>query len=1814
MMMKHIRAFIVLICVVFISGNVFGQEPPAHGWTINESDYEYDCEVYSIIMRGVEEISTGTLGAFSGSTCRGFGEGIFLPSEDGGHTIFTVRCWSNTPSGEILSFIWFDPSDESYHNITETVTFVANTQQGNPLDPLLFNICNPVSIITQPTSSTMCASSGSESFTVAVSGTSPYTYQWQYYNGSAWANVSGGSPSGAVYTNSDGPSMGVSGISVAGDYDYRCYVTNCNGNSFDYSDEVTLTVNATPLTLSLTGDVICESPGGDGTIISNTSQVNVSYQLYNSSNGPVQTPKTGTGSGLTWTGLDAGTGYYVIGTNTSTNCVSSPTTPVSITTNPNPIALILTGSDVCEDPGGNGTIRSTTSQSGVSYQLYDSGNQPVQGAKTGTGSALTWTALSAGSDYYVIGTNSTTECKSPQSNRVDIEEIPNPAPLVLTGGSICEFPGDDGKITSSTSVLGVDYQLYNSGNQPVQGEKSGTGSGLTWTDLPAGTGYYVVAEGQGDCISVSNTVDISTIPNPQPLVINGSSICETPGGNGTITSTTSVSGVRYQLYDSDDNPIQGQKPGTGSAIIWTSLPAGEDYYVVSENGGGCTARSNTADVTEIANPVPLVISGDEICASPGGNGEIESTTSQIGVKYQLYNNQNVAVQDPQDGTGGKLVWSSLPAGNNYYVTGTTDNGGCTSVSNHANIEIIANPDPLVLSGSVICASPGNDGTIKSITSEVGIIYQLFNSLGNPVQGEQGGTGLGITWSSLPAGSGYYVISRNSTGCIARSNDAEISTWPNPSISTPGIVTSVCYSETAQTTTMQYSSATGSPVSYSINWDATANNAGLADQGTTLFAFNASGGVITNILVSPGAKAGDPYRGTMTITTNHGCTSTLEVRLTINALPVLSPITGDFSVCAGSTTTLSSSPSGGEWTSGSVSIATVNSSTGVVTGVSAGTALITYTYSDGSCANSVSQTVNVLALPSAPVIGAVTQPTCEVATGSVVLSGLPAAGWTINGSPGDIVRNGSGTSATVSGLAPGTYRFTVTNLSGCTSGQSGSVVINSQPPSPQPPVHSVDCSQGFGNAVVTVSSPVGSGYSYRLDNGAFQTSPRFENVENGTHTITVRNTAGCTTTGPSFSVSCGCANPPTVTLSATEGNTCGTSPVTVSGNTFGGSSTSVTLTDDGGGSLSPPSSTNSPFSFTYTPSSSDAGKTITITATTNNPDGYPCTEAVATYSLKVNVVPSPPVVGTRTHPTCAVPTGSVRLSGLPSSGSWILRRNDGVEVTGEGTSITIYGLNPGTYTFRVTNAEGCTSAASSNVVINPQPATPTAPVPGTVTQPTCTVSTGTVGLSGLPSSGTWTLIRIRSTGETVTVPGTGVTYTVTGVLPGTYTFTVTNSEGCTSPPSSEVVIFEQPPTPSAPVIDSIAQPTCTVATGTIYLSGLPENGTWTLRRFPDQIIKTGTGTTTSVSGLTPRTYYFTVTNEAGCTSVISLNAVVNTQPPTPPAPTVGTITHPTFSVPTGRVQLRNLPSSGAWIITRLPQGVKISGTGTIYTVTGLQPGTYTFTVTNSFGCISEPTGNVVINARPGPPDLVINNPDTICSNQTANLTDPEITEGSDEGLTFTYWLDAEGTDPLENPEAAPPGVYYIKGTTTAGYFTIKQVIVAADQMPEAYAGGDVEMDYIFELQLDADLPVVGTGMWSVTKGSGSFSDENDPKTFVSDLAVNENILAWTVTNGVCPPAVDYVTITINDLVVPTLITPNGDPYNEYFILRGLEETLGKTELVIFDRRGLQVFHDENYRNDWNGLDDNGKELPDDTYFWIIKASNGKSLSGYIVIRR
>lgn len=104
---------------------------------------------------------------------------------------------------------------------------------------------------------------------------------------------------------------------------------------------------------------------------------------------------------------------------------------------------------------------------------------------------------------------------------------------------------------------------------------------------------------------------------------------------------------------------------------------------------------------------------------------------------------------------------------------------------------------------------------------------------------------------------------------------------------------------------------------------------------------------------------------------------------------------------------------------------------------------------GSCSTNlssgnISNLINILP-PITLTLGAITQPTCAVPTGSVVLNGLPSTGsWTITpfpGTPGITVTQ-SGATATISGLAQGTsYTFTVAG-GPCSPVVSASVPITS----------------------------------------------------------------------------------------------------------------------------------------------------------------------------------------------------------------------------------------------------------------------------------------------------------------------------------------------------------------------------------------------------------------------------------------------------------------------------------------------------------------------------------------------------------------------------------------------------------------------------------------------------------------------------------------------------------------------------------------------------------------------------------------------------
>lgn len=206
--------------------------------------------------------------------------------------------------------------------------------------------------------------------------------------------------------------------------------------------------------------------------------------------------------------------------------------------------------------------------------------------------------------------------------------------------------------------------------------------------------------------------------------------------------------------------------------------------------------------------------------------------------------------------------------------------------------------------------------------------------------------------------------------------------------------------------------------------------------TTTFHDTTAGGVWTSSDVSVatvGSSTGlvTGISGGVAIITYSLPNGCFEIKaITVNSMP--SAITGGSTVCVGSTITLSNATGGGVWTSGNISVATVGSGTGIVTGVGAGTVLISYSLGTG-CRAVKSITVNPL---PAPITGAST-----VCVGwTITLSSSPSGGtWTSSNTSRATVGASTGI---VTGVSTGPVIITYTLPTGCR--RIKNIVVNASP--------------------------------------------------------------------------------------------------------------------------------------------------------------------------------------------------------------------------------------------------------------------------------------------------------------------------------------------------------------------------------------------------------------------------------------------------------------------------------------------------------------------------------------------------------------------------------------------------------------------------------------------------------------------------------------------------------------------------------------------------------------------------------------------------
>lgn len=168
--------------------------------------------------------------------------------------------------------------------------------------------------------------------------------------------------------------------------------------------------------------------------------------------------------------------------------------------------------------------------------------------------------------------------------------------------------------------------------------------------------------------------------------------------------------------------------------------------------------------------------------------------------------------------------------------------------------------------------------------------------------------------------------------------------------------------------------------------------------------------------------------TLTATNGYGCNATVTKTVTVNAVP--DTIAGSRAVCAGFTTTLTNTSPLGSWTSSAPGIASVTAG-GVVTGIVAGTATITYTLSAGCISTAV---VTVYALP-----GTITGSNSVCEGGTIALSNTTSGGSWSSSAPLKATINVSGM---VTGVSAGTAVITYTLGSGCIAVKT--ITINQTP--------------------------------------------------------------------------------------------------------------------------------------------------------------------------------------------------------------------------------------------------------------------------------------------------------------------------------------------------------------------------------------------------------------------------------------------------------------------------------------------------------------------------------------------------------------------------------------------------------------------------------------------------------------------------------------------------------------------------------------------------------------------------------------------------
>jgi gliding motility-associated-like protein len=210
--------------------------------------------------------------------------------------------------------------------------------------------------------------------------------------------------------------------------------------------------------------------------------------------------------------------------------------------------------------------------------------------------------------------------------------------------------------------------------------------------------------------------------------------------------------------------------------------------------------------------------------------------------------------------------------------------------------------------------------------------------------------------------------------------------------------------------------------------------------------------------------------------------------------------------------------------------------------------------------------------------------------------------------------------------------------------------------------------------------------------------------------------------------------------------------------------------------------------------------------------------------------------------------------------------------------------------------------------------------------------------------------------------------------------------------------------------------------------------------------------------------------------------------------------------------------------------------------------------------------------------------------------------------FRYvWTPATGLSNanIGNPIARP------NATTTYNVRIFNERGCAVDSAVTIEVVPDVQPD--FELQVSSECgkngvvkfvnKSTGSGQYKWFLGDGrTFDSQNIEEKSYEKTGEYEVILE--VFNGVCRRTKSQK-ITVENVIPPNVITPNGDGKNDRFVV---DNARTGWKIEIYDRWGKQIFKSDDYQNDW------GNGTSNALYYYLLTSPEGKTCKGWVLVAR